>query len=225
MIPSDILNKVINSSWEELITKIPDKSIDLLLTDPPYGMGYRSNHRRVKYEGIQNDTDLLWLPEWVKQAHRVCKDNSHAYIFCSWHNVDVFKQELSKYFNVKNILIWVKNNTGMGDLSGDYAPQYEMIIFCSNGKKKLNDGRDSNVISSPRTHNQNHPTEKPIPLLRFLIEKSTDIDDVVLDTFAGSFSTARAAIEIHRNFISCEIEKTHCNKAKKLFYGMSQSLF
>src|SRR5690606_40391432 len=63
------------------------------------------------------------------------------YIFCSWHKVDIFKQELEKYFKIKNILIWEKNNTGMGDLYGDYAPKYEMCIFINNGKD-LNNGRD-----------------------------------------------------------------------------------
>ena len=54
----------------------------------------------------------------------------------------------------------------MGDLTGDYAPKYEMIIFCSNGKKKLNGNRDSNILKYQRTNNELHPTQKPVKLLR-----------------------------------------------------------
>jgi site-specific DNA-methyltransferase (adenine-specific) len=57
-----------------------------------------------------------------------------------------FKEKVGAYFNVKNILIWGKNNTGMGDLEGDYAPKYEMILFCSNGSKKLNGVRDAKLF-------------------------------------------------------------------------------
>jgi len=118
-----------------------------------------------------------------------------------------------------------KNNTGMGDLYGDYAPKYEMIIFCSNGSKKLNGSRDSNILKAKRTTNENHPTEKPVDLISYLIEKSSQENDIVLDTFAGSFSTAKACKETKRNFICFEIEGSYCRTAKKLLEGVNASLF
>ena len=66
--------------------------------------------RKEKHKSIQNDTDLDWLDDWCKELKRVCKEEAHLYIFCSWHNIDVFKQTLGAYFNVKNILVWEKNN-------------------------------------------------------------------------------------------------------------------
>ena len=113
----------------------------------------------------------------------------------------------------------------MGDLEGDYAPQYEMCIFCSSGQKKLNGGRDSNVIDAKRTCNDNHPTEKPVNLIRYLIEKSSKKGDLVLDTFAGSFSTAQACKEVERNFLCFEIEESYCQNAKNLMQGVAVSLF
>ena len=219
------LNEIVNMDWKEAITQVSDKSIDLVVTDPPYGMKFQSNHRKVKHKSIQNDDNLDWLESWVIELKRVCKDEAHLYIFCSWHNIDLFKQIVSAYFQVKNILIWEKNNTGMGDLEGDYAPKYEMILFCSNGSKKLNGGRDANILKAKRTGNENHPTEKPVNLIRYLIEKSSNKGDLVLDTFAGSFSTAQACKEIGRDFICFEIEPEYCRTAKNLLNGVSVSLF
>jgi DNA modification methylase len=71
----------------------------------------------------------------------------------------------------------------------------------------------------------NHPTEKPTNLLRHLIEKSTNKGDLVLDTFAGSFSTARTCKEIGRDFICFEVEPEYCRTAKNLLNGVSVSLF
>lgn len=204
-------NKINNGDCFELIKDIDSNSIDLVLTDVPYGMSFQSNHRKEKHKKIANDDNLDWLPSWVEEMKRVCKINSHVYIFCSWHYVDVFKRELSNFFNIKNILIWEKNNTGMGDLYGDYAPKYEMVIFCSNGDKKLNGGRDANIIRAKRTGNNNHPTEKPINLMEYFIEKSSEKGDLVLDTFAGGGSTLIAAKRLGRDFIGIEIDEDYCN--------------
>jgi site-specific DNA-methyltransferase (adenine-specific) len=222
---NNIINKVINADWRDKINIIDNNSIDMLLTDPPYGMNFQSNHRKQKHSAIKDDDNLDWLNDWLVEIKRVMKEDAHLYIFCSWHNIDIFKQKISKFFNVKNILIWEKNNTGMGDLYGDYAPKYEMILFCSNGVKKLNGRRDANILKATRTQNENHPTQKPVNLLEYLIEKSTNKDDLVLDTFAGSFSTAQACKKIDRNFICIEIEQEYCVKAEKVLSGVTKSFF
>lgn len=216
---------IYNEDWQIGTKRIANNSVDLVVTDPPYGMEFQSNYRKVKYKSIQNDDNLDWLDGWAVELKRVCKDEAHLYIFCSWHNVDIFKQELGAHFKIKNILIWEKNNTGMGDLEGDYAPKYEMIIFCSNGIKKLNGGRNANILKAKRTGNENHPTEKPVNLISYLIEKSSNKGDLVLDTFAGSFSTAQACKQKERNFICFEIEEDYCKTAKNLLNGVSVSLF
>tara|TARA_R110002124_G_scaffold74631_3_gene200309 strand:- start:8 stop:670 length:663 start_codon:yes stop_codon:yes gene_type:complete len=216
---------IINKDWEEAIKDIDNNVIDLVVTDPPYGMSFKSNYRKVKHKAIQNDNNLYWLPDWVTELKRVCKEDAHLYIFCSWHNIDVFKKEVGKHFNVKNILIWEKNNTGMGDLEGDYAPKYEMILFCSNGKKKLNGGRDANILKAKRTQNENHPTEKPINLISYLIEKSSEKGDLVLDTFGGSCGTAIASRQKERNCICIEIEENYCRVAKERLFSTTMSLF
>lgn len=221
-----MMNRINNIDWKIGIKEVPDKSVDMVLTDPPYGMDFQSSRRKVKHEKIQGDDgDLSWVSGWVAELNRVVKPDAHIYIFCSFHNIDIFKQQLQEKFTVKNILIWEKNNHGSGDLLGDYAPQYEMIIFCSNGTRKLNGSRDSNILKAKKTGNENHPTEKPVSLLSYLIEKSTEKGGVVLDTFAGSFSTAQACVKTGRNYIAFEIEEKHCKKAQQLLNGTTISMF
>lgn len=114
--------KLIHGDCFELNKSIPDESIDLIVTDPPYGMNFQSGARKQKERKIANDDNIDWLPEWINQQYRVLKNNSHAYVFCSWHNVDRFKIETEKAgFLIKNILIWEKPGLGMGDLTGGYG--------------------------------------------------------------------------------------------------------
>jgi len=208
--------QLIKGSCFELNKEIADESIDLIVTDPPYGMSFVSNIRKIKHRPIANDDNLLWLPEWFKDQFRLLKDNSHAYVFCSWHNIDVFKIQASNAgFQLKNILIWFKNNAGQGDLFGDYAPQYELILFLTKGRKLLNGKRLSNVIRCPKTGNENHPTEKPVPLIQLLIEKSSLQGDLVLDNFFGSGSCAIACSNLNRRFIGHEIDEERFNDANK----------
>ena len=199
----------------ELMKNIPDGSVDLVLTDPPYGMGFKSNYRKEKYNEIKNDKSLEWLEKYVCECFRILKDNTAVYCFCSWHNIDVFKQAIEKKFKIKNILIWEKNNTSMGDLKGSYAPKYEMIIFAHKGRKLLNGFRYADIIKANRTGNKNHPTEKPVDLLETFICNSSDENAVVFDGFMGSGSTGVACVNTNRHFIGIEIDEGYFNIAKE----------
>lgn len=199
----------------ELLPYLDSESIDLVITDPPYGMSFRSNYRKVRYEHIVNDDAVLWTEKVVNELDRVMKPNTHIYWFCSFHNIDIFLGELKKKFNIKNILIWEKNNTGMGDLSGSYAPKYEMIVFAQKGRRLLYGRRDSDILHFDRTGNKNHPTEKPVDLLEYLIQKSSDPGNLVLDPFIGSGSTAVACKNTMRNYIGMEISQEFWRKAQE----------
>jgi site-specific DNA-methyltransferase (adenine-specific) len=219
------LDEPTNADWRDAVKQLPAGVVDLVVTDPPYGMSYQSNMRKEKHKKIVGDDNIDWLESWVVELKRLCKPEAHLYIFCSWHKVDEFKAVIQNYFNVKNILIWDKKAGGMGDLEGDYSPSYEMVIFCSNGSKKLNGGRDSSILRTIRTNNENHPTEKPVNLIKYFIEKSSNEGDIVLDTFAGSFSTARACKESRRHFLCFEIDADYCAKGRQLLNGTAVSLF
>ena len=187
----------------------------MILTDPPYGMSFQSGRRKEKYEKIKGDGDLSWLDKFIDETYRITKDNTAHYVFCSYHNIDVFKQSIERKFKVKNILTWVKNNHSTGDLKGDFAPKTEFIIFFHKGRRFINGKRDSNVLEFAKTKNELHPTQKPVDMLEFMIEKFSDESDTILDPFMGSGSTGVACINTGRNFIGMELDETYFNIAKE----------
>lgn len=214
----DIINKIHHADCLEFMKGLPDKCIDLVLTDPPYGMSFQSGYRIEKHRKIQGDADLDWLDEWFDILSQKVKPEAMLYIFCSFHNIDKFKAACAAHIPVKNILIWQKNNTGMGDLEGDYAPQYEMILFANPAGKKLLGRRDSNILQFPRTQNELHPTEKPLDLIRYLASKSLKSGGgLVLDSFSGSGTTALACSDLELDFICIEKDPDyHAASVKRL---------
>lgn len=218
------INKIYNDDCMNILKQLPDKCIDMVLTDPPYGMSYQSSRRTEKYEKMENDDSLDWLPVFVKEIKRISKEDAILYIFCSWHNIEKFKTELEKEFKIKNILIWNKNNFGSGDLFGDYAPKYENIIFINQKNKNLKGKRISNVLDFAKTSNNLHPTQKPIPLFSCLIEKSSNENDLVLDCFSGSGTTAIACSELKRRFICIEKDKQYYEASVKRLENYNKQL-
>jgi len=214
---------LINGDCLEVMKNLPDESVDLILTDPPYGMEFKSSHRKIKYDKIKNDNNLDWLDDFSKLCFIKTKNNTAHYIFCSFHNIDKFKQAFEKNFTIKNILVWEKNNTSMGDLSADFAPKVEFIIFLQKGRKLINGDRSPNIFKFARTQNKYHPTEKPIMLMEHLIKKFSNENDVVLDPFMGSGTTAIASRNLNRKFIGIELDKKYfdtVNQRLEDYYGM-----
>lgn len=210
-----MVNEVICGDTITKMKEIEDNSVDLIVTDPPYGMDFQSHRRKEVYDKIKGDNNLDWLETFMEESSRILKENSHAYFFCSFHKVDKFKLAIEKHFKIKNILIWKKNNHGSGDLKGAYAPQYEMIIFCHKGRRLLNNGRQSDILEFKKTGNKLHPTEKPLDLIKYLIEKSSNENEIVFDGFMGSWTTALASKELNRNFIGFEINEEYCEVGRR----------
>ena len=210
--------KIYQGDCLEVMQQMESESVDLIVTDPPYLINFRSNHRKVKYNEIKNDKmknnkDLI--SNYFKECNRVLKDDTAIYCFCSWHNIDFFKQEFEKYFKLKNIIIWQKNNTSMGDLKGSYAPKYEMVLFGHKGRRLLNGFRYPDILEAKRTGNKLHPTEKPVDLLEVFIKQSSNEGDIVFDGFMGSASTGVACLNTNRRFIGIELDEDYFNTSEE----------
>lgn len=210
----EYLVKVFNGDsvfGEHGITSVPSKSVNLIATDPPFGMEFQSNFRVVKHKKIANDDNLVFLPQFFKEAYRILADDSHMYCFCSWHHIDVFVQEARKVFGKKglrNILIWEKEHQGMGDLE-QLGMSYELILFLEKGHRAHDYIRDSNILKFVSTKNSLHPTQKPVDLMQFLIYISAKPGDTVADFFSGSGSTGIAGMNEGMNVLMWEMDKGH----------------
>ena len=203
----------------EVMGGIEDKSVDLIVTDPPYLMDYQSNRRKKedRFDKIKNDKgNYMLIQDYLEECHRIMKDNTAIYCFCSWHNIDFFKNEFEKYFKLKNILVWNKNNHGTGDLKGSYAPKHEFILFGHKGRTLLREKRIADVIDCPKisSNKLTHPTEKPQDLLEIFIKQSSDEESIIFDGFMGTGSCGIAAKKLNRNFIGIELDEKYFNIAK-----------
>jgi DNA modification methylase len=203
------ISNVFNGDSINFIDKI-DFKVKCVITDPPYGMNYISNRRTAseKDKGISNDENLDLAIETVNKVftklYNKMEENSALFCFIGWKQEKYFIELIEDIgFEVKNVLIWNKNNHGTGDLIYSFAPKHERIIYATKGKVKLN-YRHPDVLegSDIRT---NHPTSKPIDLLKKLIESTTLQNDIIVDPFAGHGSTGIAAKELNRNYWLCEL--------------------
>ena len=209
--------KLYNGDCLEVMDKLIEEGIkvDCIVTDPPYGMEFKSNYRKTKYDKIKNDNNLLFLDEYFKKCFNLLNNDTHIYCFCSWHNIDKFKIHFEKYFKLKNIIVWEKNNTSMGDLRGSYAPKHEFILYGHKGRRLRNGFRYPDILKFNRTGNKYHPTQKPTDLIRLLLNQSSNENEVVFDGFIGSGSTGVACANTNRKFIGIELDNNYFDIASK----------
>lgn len=197
----------------ECMMQMPAESVDLIIADPPYGIAYQSGHRpKADREAMVGDYDnLLW--RLLPASRRVLKPNGAIYLFSRFDVSPEWWMMLGNYFRPKNRLVWVKNNWGMGDLQGNWANQYEEILFAVKGRHKLLNGRPSNVLKFDRVSltRQSHPTEKPVELMEALIQASCPLGGTVLDPCAGSGPVVEAAWRSGRRCVAVEINPVYCD--------------
>lgn len=188
----------------DILETLEDKSIDVLLTDPPYGIGYTSNWSedltRASKKGILNDdpvSALGLLGKLCDILDRKMKENSHAYFFTRWDMYPGFKSVLDDHFKINNVLIWDTRQHGMGDLVYSWGNQTDFIIFGLKGKKPLVKRR-SNLITVQKVTCQDpiHSMEKPVELMEIILRCSASKGDLVCDPFMGSGSTVKACLKV-----------------------------
>lgn len=215
------LNKIYCEDCLDGMEKISNNSIDLIVTDPPYLINYKTNHRNNKEHEfcstIKNDDNKKLIKNYISECYRILKDDSAFYCFSSSDKIDFFKQEIEKYFDIKNIIVWVKNNWTAGDLKAQYGKQYEFIIYANKGRREIEGKRLSNVWRFNRVvgNKQLHQNQKPLRLVNRIIKKSSNQEDVIFDGFIGSGTTAVSAKSLNRFYLGFEIEQKYIDIANK----------
>ena len=219
----------------EIMKDIPDKSIDLIVTDPPYdvsvtgGGGTINKVKKLNKSledlvevNITNGYDIEILGE---EFMRVMKE-PNIYLWCNKIQIpEYFKFYVDKHKCKFDIICWHKTNA-LPTYSNKYLSDTEYLLYFRKGKgkcfpKSYEDAKTYYIapINHKDKEKYKHPTIKPLDITRKLIKNSSNENDVVLDPFMGSGTTGVACKELHRNFIGIELDKTYFEIAKKRIEG------
>jgi DNA modification methylase len=203
--------KLLHGDCLELLTNIPDGSVDMVLCDPPYGIDFQSSRIKDKERRkpkIIGDTQTQI--SFIHEIGRIIKPYGAVCIFSRWDVQQKVIDEMTACgMKPRNVIIWDKVSHGMGDLKRAFAGRYESIVFYSAPEFRFNGKRPQDIVVCPRVPACKlvHPNEKPVELLEKLIRFCTSDGGLVLDCFMGCGSTGVACLNTERCFIGMELDK------------------
>jgi site-specific DNA-methyltransferase (adenine-specific) len=186
----------------EFLAGLGSESVDLVVTDPPYVFDRGTTYFRTWFSDLP---DTAW-PEILRELYRVLRVDRHAYVICDERSLPVFTEAATGAgFRLAKTIVWNKMTPGLG--AGAYRSQREWILFLEKGSRPGNRRDLGDVLSFPRVMTRGHyPTEKPVGLLKVLVSQSSNQGELVLDPFCGSGSTGRAARELRRRAVLCDLD-------------------
>jgi len=213
-----------------LLPQLPDASVDLILTDPPYNIGpYSTGNMRFGWRpNINND-----LAEWDRdfdpaelkgQLLRVLKPTGNLFAFCSYNMLGRWHEQFDPVFDTFQFFVWHKSNPVPKVRRQGFLNSCELIVCMWNKGHTWNFGRQNQMhnffeapicMSPERLKEPKHPTQKPVRLLKHLVGIASNPGDLVLDPFMGVGSTGVAAIESGRRFVGMELDPSYFDAARR----------
>lgn len=227
---------ILRGDSRDIIKRIPDNSIDFILTDPPYNLGQHSTGN-IPLQGrsaMNNDVadwDMVDFnpEEWADEFIRILKPTGNLFIFTSYNQLGRWYNCLDHRFDTSNFMIWHKTNPAPKIYKAGFLNSCEMIFTCWNKKHTWNfisQAEMHNFLESPicmqpeRLKDPKHPAQKPVSILKKMIQIASNEQDIVFDPFMGVGSIGVAALELNRRFIGVEIDDNYFNAAKKRVENM-----
>ena len=224
--------KLINGEAIEFMKRMDDESVDMIVTDPPYKVTARGNagnsggmmKMKLSMQGkIFKHNDIKPI-EYIPEFYRLLKDGSHCYIMTNHVNLqEILNVATDCGFKFIKSLIWNKGNKIMGQY---YMSQFEYILFFRKGKgKKINKCGTADILNVPNKKTKGkdgkniHDTEKPVELMKILIENSSQEGELVLDPFLGVGAVGVACKELNRECIGIELDENYYNIAHNRING------
>ena len=230
MVIEGLQYKIIHDDCIDVLQQLPDKSIDCIITDPPYEINYQNNPWDKFFD----------LERALKECSRIIKDNGNIIIFQGWSNVCKTKMMMDKYWKIQNWIIWDRIK-GRGAKYNFTSTREYILWYCngnnptfnktySNIKKKtgglgLKNGQENRSLSnvwydiSPivpwSKERVNHPTQKPVQLMERIVKIFSNESDTILDFCMGSGSTGVACKNLNRYFIGIEVREDYYKIAKE----------
>lgn len=218
---------IYNADCMGVMRNMPDESVSLVCTDPPYRVTSRGGMAsttmsgywvsKKAYSGKVFDHNDIDIEEYLPEFYRILKADAHCYIMCNNYNLPHFFEVIGKSdFHFVKLLVWDKKSKICGRY---YMGQVEHIFMLRKGKDKpINNCSQSDLLSfsnfnreKDKDGNNLHDSMKPVPLMQCLIENSTEKNELVFDPFLGSGTTALACIRSKRHYLGCEIDEKYYN--------------
>lgn len=199
----------------KIMKDLPSQSIDLCVTDIPYGViNFKSNGLRKAGTLDKGKANLITfnISEFLSELNRLV--HGSIYIFCGTEQVSEIRKTLIEYNFSTRLIIWEKTNPS--PMNGQYI-WLSGVECCVYGKRKgatFNGHCNNTVLRYPCGRNKLHPTQKPLNLIQQLIEISSNKNDIVIDPCMGSGTTGVVCKQLNRNFIGIEINEKYYNIAK-----------
>lgn len=206
------VNRVIHGDCIDVLHTMPPDSIDLVVTDPPFLTNF---HDRTGRSFANDDPNAAaWLKPSFAAIYRVLKPDRLCVSFYGFHHTDKFLTAWrSAGFRTLDLLVWSKQYTSS---EGFVLRDHESAYVLAKGKPKKPRLMLPSVLSEWQyTGNKLHPTQKPVMAMLPLILSFSQINDIVLDPFAGSGTTAVAAVTLGRRYIVIELDRKYCAIAQK----------
>ena len=222
---------LMNGDCFQLMKEIPDHSIDLILTDPPYNLAnYSTGNLKFSWRSEINNN----LAEWDKKIltpsmllpdfKRILKPDGNIFIFCSYNLLGEYHKVFDPEYDTFQFMVWHKTNPTPNVRRSSFLNSCELIICCWNKGHVWNFTRQNemhNFIESPicmgaeRVKDPKHPTQKPVKILEHIINIASNEGGTVCDMFSGVGSTGVAAVKLKRNFIGIEIDSRYFEAGRK----------
>lgn len=207
------------TSFQEMQTLMKGDIADMLFTDPPYGIAYKSNAwdseksevlaQRTDRE-IENDHSTEVGINALYNADKFIAENAHMFVWCRWSCFQPFVDALKEIANIKSVIVWDKGGPGLGDLECSYGDS-EWAIHAMRGRRPLAE-RQNCVwqVNRMKGLQMVHPTQKPVDLCTRAILNATRNDEIVLDLFGGSGSTLISCEQNQRSARVMELDPLYC---------------
>jgi DNA modification methylase len=222
------LHRIYHASCTDLTLDMIGEPIDLILSDPPYGIGahtFGDGSSNVKGQHQYDDSLASWrklMPEFLALTSIVAAPQSAMYLFCDFDRFHELKEmcQVAGWYVHRTPIIWSKMKNGLVPIPGEsYARSYETILYASRGKLQLQRTGPDVITASP-DENLGHGAQKPVALFMNLIQRTVPAGSLVADFFAGSGPIVPAAHAAHCRSIAVERDEAHygiiCNRLKEL---------
>ena len=198
-----------------------------------HGNTFFTDTNHVSWPGVMNDADPttytkqgklfkhndIKFSEWLPEVYRVLKQDTHCYVMINARNLKDLQQDAENAgFIFQQLLVWDKGNNVPNRY---YMNSFELILMLRKGRaKNINNMGSSNILRVPNiVRVKKHPTEKPVDLMKVLVENSSNEGDTVLEPFMGAGSTGVACKELNRDFIGIEIDERYFRIAEERIRG------